>query len=76
MCWTDMYKSDTRGCEVSLFEAECKALCMFMDVEIGEGSAEIHSVWICHKCKKTLLDFELHKIRKKKVRNPLNGCHL
>ena len=26
-------------------------------------------------CKKTLLDFELHKIRKMKVRNPLNGCH-
>ena len=42
---------DKRRCEVSLFKEECKAL---WNVELKEDSAEIHPVWICHKCKKTL----------------------
>lgn len=43
--------SDRRRCEVSLFEAECKAL---WNLDVTKDSAEVHPVWVCHKCKKTL----------------------
>ena len=48
--------SDKRRCEVYSFKDGCKAL---WNVEINEDSAEIHPVWTCHKCRKTLSRFQV-----------------